>query len=401
MFSNRKFKQFIKNAIPISLAVLLSPIMFLAVKYKLPDNDVILQNLADNSVNLAIGKEKNSDTIVTTSVSDYDFATEDEMDELENSFLHLSYDDSFMLSYGELIFPFPSSENEEKHVENDEEIEAVPYPKEFNDNGGVIKSVTYNSFQNDEHFNISETAQVKNLTEISNEELLKFSKQPHSIIIEKNSDLPQVLIMHTHETESFEPEIRDFYDDSFSCRTTDDDYNISAVGNVIAEELENAGIKVIHNVTKHDYPSYNGSYERSRETVEQILEENPSIKIVLDVHRDALEKQDGTRLAPRTYIGENSAAQVMLISCCDDGTMDMPNYIENFKFASKLQIQLESDYPTITRPLLFDYRKYNQDLTTGSILVEVGGHANAISEALYSGSLVGKSLAKMLLETEN
>ena len=58
---------------------------------------------------------------------------------------------------------------------------------------------------------------------------------------------------------------------------------------------------------------------------------------------------------------------------------------------------MESDYPTLARPILFDYRKYNQDLTTGSILLEVGGHANTLSEALYCGQLVGKSLAKTLI----
>jgi stage II sporulation protein P len=132
-------------------------------------------------------------------------------------------------------------------------------------------------------------------------------------------------------------------------------------------------------------------------TVKKILEENPSIKIVLDIHRDAIEKADGCRVAPTTEINGKSAAQVMIICGCDDGTMNMPNYMKNFRFASLVQQQMESDYPTLTRPVLFDYRKYNQDLTTGSILVEVGGHANSIDQAIYSGELIGKSLANALL----
>ena len=75
----------------------------------------------------------------------------------------------------------------------------------------------------------------------------------------------------------------------------------------------------------------------------------------------------------------------------------MPNYMENLKFSAALQAQIETDYPTLTRPILFDYRKYNQDLTTGSILLEVGGHANTLEEALNCGEFVGKSLAKVLL----
>ena len=57
---------------------------------------------------------------------------------------------------------------------------------------------------------------------------------------------------------------------------------------------------------------------------------------------------------------------------------------------------MESDYPSFTRPILFDYRKYNQHLTTGSILIEVGSHGNSLDQAIYAGELVGKSLAKTL-----
>ena len=86
----------------------------------------------------------------------------------------------------------------------------------------------------------------------------------------------------------------------------------------------------------------------------------------------------------------------MIISGCDDGTMDYPNYLQSLSFASLLQQQMESDYPGLTRPIMFAYRFYNQNLTTGSLLIEVGGHANSLDEAIYSGELVGKSLANAL-----
>ena len=86
----------------------------------------------------------------------------------------------------------------------------------------------------------------------------------------------------------------------------------------------------------------------------------------------------------------------MIISGCDNGTMNMPNYLKNFRLASLFQQQLEGDYPGLTRSVLFTYKKYNQDLTTGSLLIEVGGHANSVEQAQYSGELVGKSLANAL-----
>ena len=85
----------------------------------------------------------------------------------------------------------------------------------------------------------------------------------------------------------------------------------------------------------------------------------------------------------------------MIISCCDDGTMNMPDYMNNFHFASKLQSSLESDWNGITRPILFDYRFYNQDLTTGSLLIEIGCQANSIDQVQYTGELIGKTLGKM------
>ena len=137
------------------------------------------------------------------------------------------------------------------------------------------------------------------------------------------------------------------------------------------------------------------TYERSEVTVKKYLEQYPTIKVVLDIHRDAIES-NGTRYSAVAEIGGKKAAQVMIISGCDNGKMNMPNYMENLKFATLLQNQMESDYPSFTRPILFDYRKYNQHLTTGSILIEVGSHGNSLDQAIYAGELVGKSLAKTL-----
>ncbi|MBQ7981253.1 MAG: stage II sporulation protein P [Oscillospiraceae bacterium] len=298
-----------------------------------------------------------------------------------------------MLSVGELNIP--NSSNEEMVVEDEGyDVGPKPYPESIENNDGAIAAVSYGVINGDDYIKL-DNGQVRNITSVSNEDLLAESRLAPDFEIELGSE-PQILIMHTHATESYEPYERDFYDSSFNSRTTDPTMNMIAVGDEIAEELELAGIAVLHDTTLHDYPSYNGSYDRSRETVEKYLDEYPSIKIVLDIHRDAIERDSGERIAPVAEIDGKNAAQVMIISGCDDGTMNMPNYMKNFRFASMLQNQLESDWEGLTRPVLFDYRKYNQDLTTGSILIEVGGHANSIDQALYSGELIGKSLVNCL-----
>ncbi len=235
---------------------------------------------------------------------------------------------------------------------------------------------------------------MRNETDISNGKLLEESRLLPEFTIEKNGE-PQVLIMHTHTTESFEPYEREQYDDTFNYRTTDPSKNMVMVGDRIAEQLEKGGIGCIHDSTIHDYPSYNGSYDRSAETVKSILAEYPSIKIVLDIHRDAIASGDSL-VQPVVTVDGKDAAQVMIISGCDDGTMDMPNYMKNFRFSSLLQQQMSSDYSNFTRPILFDYRNYNQNLTTGSILIEVGSHGNTLEQAGNAGELIGKSLVKAL-----
>lgn len=280
-------------------------------------------------------------------------------------------------------------------VPSEEILNAIPYPENIENHDGVIEKYHYGKYKGTQYFDLDNGGQVRNCTDVSNDDLYAESLKDIEFKLDKNSDEPQILIYHTHATESFEPYERDFYDSSFTCKTTNPEKNIVAVGDKICEQLDKAGIAYIHDTLVHDYPSYNGSYESSRATVQEILKKYPSIKIALDVHRDGIERDDGTRLAPVTEIDGKNAAQIMIISGCDDGTMNMPNYMQNFRFASIMQSTVETNYSGLTRPILFDYRFYNQDLTAGSILIEVGSHGNSLEQVLYSGELIGKSLVDL------
>ena len=218
--------------------------------------------------------------------------------------------------------------------------------------------------------------------------------QPLPFSVEVNSSQPQVLIMHTHATECYESTEHSYTDPAFSARTTDTAVNMVAVGQQMTDILNAAGINTLHDTTLHDYPSYTGSYEKSNATVRSYLQQYPSIKVVIDVHRDAIQQADGTRVKPVVTINGEKSAQVMLISCADqDG--NLPNYKQNLRFAAAWQAQMEGMFPGLTRPVLFDYRYYNQDLTTGSLLIEVGGHANTLSEAMAAGRMAAQALAKL------
>ncbi len=240
-----------------------------------------------------------------------------------------------------------------------------------------------------------ENCYVKNMTHMDREEVKSIMLSPVGFKVEKNSPVPQILIMHTHATESYVPMADEAYDSSYAFRSTDNTKNMTAVGRVMADTLNSLGYNTLQDTTLHDYPSYNGSYDNSKATVEKYLRQYPSIKIVLDIHRDAVER-NGNIIAPTTTVNGTEYAQIMIISGRDNGYMNMPNYRENLKFATMVQNTVARMYPGMARPVLFDYRNYNQQLTTGSVLVEIGTHGSTLTQAKNSAAAFAHSLARAL-----
>ena len=212
--------------------------------------------------------------------------------------------------------------------------------------------------------------------------------------INKNSE-PQVLIMHTHTTESFMQTDENYYTEDFNSRSTNNNKNMVKIGGIIAKKLNDNGIKTLHDKTQHDYPEYTGSYNRAAKTINSYLKKYPSIKIVLDLHRDAI-SADGGKAKLVTEIGGKKAAQVMLVMGSQTGSIkDHPKWKENLSLAVKLQQTMEAKYPTLARPLMLMSKKYNQSLSTGSLLIEFGTDVNTLSEACYSAEMVGDSLVSL------
>ena len=239
---------------------------------------------------------------------------------------------------------------------------------------------------------------IKNNTRQTAADIAAEAAQPLPFAIEKDSAAPQVLIMHTHATEDYRLSAGLWFTPGDGARSTDRSINMCAVGRVMADTLNAAGICTLHDETLNDYPSYTGSYANSRAVVQQYLARYPSIQVVLDVHRDAIETESGSRYAPVCTVDGRQAAQVMIICGCDNGTtVQLPDWRQNLRVAAAWERAMEGMYPGFTRPVLFSYRFYNQDLTTGSLLIEIGGHGNNLNEALYAGQLAAKGLAAALL----
>ena len=207
-----------------------------------------------------------------------------------------------------------------------------------------------------------------------------------------------MLIVHTHGSEAYTMPPGEEYVPSGECRTTDCAYNVVRVGDELARTLEDAGLTVLHDTTLHDYPEYSGAYNRSLETVEAYMEQYPSISFVLDVHRDAIAGNDGSMYKVVSNVAGMNAAQMSLVIGTDGGGLEHPQWRENLKLAAALQQRLADSYPTLMRPVTVRNSRYNQHVTAGSLLVEMGAAGNSLDEALLSARLLGKTLAEMLLE---
>ena len=199
------------------------------------------------------------------------------------------------------------------------------------------------------------------------------AKGGSSLSFQKAEAGPQVLIMHTHGTESYARDGTEPYTETGVARTTDTSYNIIRVGDEIARIFEEMGLNVIHDRELYDYPSYNDAYDKARAGIEAHLAQYPTIQMVLDVHRDAL-------------VGT------------DDAGASFPDWGEHLALAMQIQQQMNSLWPGLARPITLRTARFNQQLTKGSLLVEVGGHGNSLEEALAGARLFARSAAKVLLE---
>lgn len=206
---------------------------------------------------------------------------------------------------------------------------------------------------------------------------------------------PSVLIYHTHTTEAFQLLDLGFYTNTFASRSSDKGINIVRVGDEITQQLEKAGFKVIHDTNIYD-STYSGAYYRSEEQVKKYLEQYPSIKITLDVHRDAI-NSNGTMVKPTATVNGKKAAQVMIITGCEEnGVVNFPDWEYNLRFAVALQKSMQDNFPGLSRPIFFCDRVYNMNVNHCSLLVEFGTNANTLDEVVYSGRLFGVALAKMM-----
>ena len=206
-------------------------------------------------------------------------------------------------------------------------------------------------------------------------------------------EAPAVLILHTHTTESY-TKTTEVYQETSAFRTLDERYNMLSVGDALAEALEAAGIRVIHDREIHDYPSYNGSYTHARKSIQAYLQEYPSVCLVLDLHRDASGDLND-QFRPTVTVDGESAAQLMLVMGAGHSGWE-----ENLALGVKLHAQLERIAPGIMRPISLRSQRFNQDLCSGALLIEVGAAGNTHEEAIRAAQVLAQAIQALRGGTE-
>lgn len=210
----------------------------------------------------------------------------------------------------------------------------------------------------------------------------------------------KVLIVHTHGTESYLPDGAGFYREGENFRSTDKSENVVAVGVVFAETLKNLGIEVIHDQTLYDEHSYSESYGASRAAVKRRLSEDPSIAFVIDIHRDSITASDQTAKKTLCTVNGEKIAQVMLVVGTDAAGAAHPSWQTNLRLAAKYQTLL-NDLPTFARPIYLRSASYNQQLSNGSLLLEIGSGANTLTEAKRAAYYSAEKFAELIFSLKS
>ena len=202
---------------------------------------------------------------------------------------------------------------------------------------------------------------------------------------------PVILLMHTHGSESYEdPANPGVY------RTSDPSKSVLAVAEAMKTVLEQRGYGTIHDDTICDEPEFTGAYNRSRQVIQENLAAYPSLQLVLDVHRDAVEDENGDQIRMVCQLEGDTVAQLMLVVGSDAGGLEHPDWRENLSLAAVLQARLAGSCPGLMRPVNLRTERFNQDLAPMDLLVEVGSSGDTLEEAIRAARVFAEALADVL-----
>jgi stage II sporulation protein P len=176
----------------------------------------------------------------------------------------------------------------------------------------------------------------------------------------------------------------------------DEERNVIGVGSVLCETLNGEGIPTVHCKVIHDGDEKIGAYSKAEESIRFFLLHYPSIRYVIDLHRDSILTSSGEYVRAVTEIGGESVAQIMSVVGSDGGGMACENWEDNLALALQLRSRLNADGAAVCRPVTLRNATYNQELAPYSLLLEIGTGANTAEEAKRAAAYLGRCLAQLI-----
>lgn len=207
-----------------------------------------------------------------------------------------------------------------------------------------------------------------------------------------SQDDPIVLIIHTHTSEGYiDTAATDFRSDA-------PELGVRAVGEAVASFLIGRGIPTIHCQEVFDSPDFNMAYYNAALAIKKYLLDHPSIKYIIDLHRDSiLSSEKGVQAAPQTEADGENAAQLMFVVGTDHGGSGHTSWRDNLSLAARMQRSIAEQYPSLMRDINLRSASFNEQYTSGSLLLEVGSAASTIDEAVLSGRIFAEYFADEIL----
>jgi len=201
------------------------------------------------------------------------------------------------------------------------------------------------------------------------------------------TDKPLVGIYHTHTAESFIP------DSGVDHKPGGQRGDIVDVGEAMVKRFAQHGVPAIQSKNIHDYPSFMKAYDKSEVTVRKMVEDNPSLKALFDIHRDAGRREEATAI-----VNGLPVARILIVVGRGQPGLEQPHWEQNYAFAKLIDAKLNQYYPGVSRGIeLVDWR-YNQHLHPHALLFEMGSQYNTKEEATRTIEMIADIVTEIFSE---
>lgn len=212
----------------------------------------------------------------------------------------------------------------------------------------------------------------------------------------EETDAPRVLIYHTHTWEAYEMTEQTRYEPTETWRTKDERYNMVCIGEALAQELTARGFLVVHDKTAFEPPTLSSAYTRSLGMLDARLDAGESYDYIFDVHRDAYSGDyNGANSAEMN--GQSIAYVMMLVGkgtgATGSGFDERPDWPKNLELAQRITDEMNALLPGVSRDVKIKTGRFNQHVSTGALLIEVGNNRNTLEEALAACPIIAQAVA--------